>query len=171
MAATLTGQVSVRVNGIYQSAVGAASGQASLELGLITSLASGVGASQWDKIYSERDKSVAASGTYDIDLAGSLTDAFGVVITFARVKGLLVMASALNTNNVVVGAAAATQFLGPLDSATSTESVRPGGLYFWFAPDATAFPVGAGATDKLRFTNSSSGTAVVFTFVVFGCSA
>src|SRR5437899_185982 len=65
-------------------------------------LASGVGAGQADKIWHD-NRTLTASSTEDLDLAGVLVDAFGATLTFARIKGLIVYASPANTNNVVVG--------------------------------------------------------------------
>lgn len=172
MPATLTGNVRVDLQATYQNAVGLAAGIGSIAGNqLIQALTSGVGANQVDKIYSESQKSIAASGTYDIDLSGSLTDVFGAVISFARVKLIAVFASLSNTNNVLVGAAAATQFIGPLGSATDKINVRPGGCALLFAPDATAWPVVNAASDLLRFTNSAGTTAVLFDFIIMGASA
>lgn len=170
MAATLSATVNLQIDAILQNLVGVANVQANLSRGSRVSLASGVGANQADKCYSET-KTLGASATYDLDLAGVLTDAYGAVLTFARVKLIAVFADSGNTNNVLVGAAAATQFIGPLGSATDKANVRPGGCLCFFAPDATAWPVGAGATDFLRFTNGAAGTSVLFDIVIVGASA
>lgn len=170
MSATLVTAINTQIDAILSNLVGVANVSANLSRGLRVAMASGVGANQADKVYSET-KSIAASGTYDVDLAGVLTDVFGAICTFARVKCIAVFADPGNTNNVLVGAAAATQFIGPLGSATDKVNVRPGGSVCFFAPDATAWPVGAGATDFLRFTNSAAGTAVLFDFVIIGASA
>lgn len=167
MAATLTTTVRVAVTANYQNTVGLAAGSASVDRSLIATLASGVGAAQGDKIFTELAKSI--SGNYDVDLAGVLTDAYGALITFARVKLIAIFADPANVGNVVVGAAAATIFFGPWGANTHTCNVRPGGVLFFYAPDATAWPVGAGATDFLRIA-PSAGT-VVFDWIVMGASA
>jgi hypothetical protein len=133
-------------------------------------LDSGTGANQADKVFSDT-RTIAPSGTDDLDLAGTLLDAFGVVLTFVKVKVIAVAASSLNTNNVVIGNAAATQFLGPFGAATHTISVAPNGLALFARADATGWPVGAGASDLLRFTNSAAGTPVTYDVVLIGTSA
>lgn len=170
MAATLTSTVNMQLDAILANLVGVANVQANLSRGQRVSLASGVGANQADKVFSET-RSIAASGTFDYDLAGVLTDVFGAVCTFARIKAIAVFADAGNTNNVVLGNAAATQFLGPFGAAVHTAHVRPGGSVLFFAPDATGWPVGAGATDLFRITNGAAGTAVLFDIVFLGASA
>lgn len=133
-------------------------------------LDTGTGLNAADKAYVDTN-TLAASGTLDLDLAGSLTDALGAALTFARVKAIFLRAALGNTNNVVLGGAAATQFVGPFGAATHTISVRPGGFLAIMAPDATAWPVVAGASDFLRFANSAAGTTVTYDVLIIGASA
>jgi len=134
------------------------------------SLDSGTGANQADKVWSDT-RTITASGTDDIDLAGVLLDAFGAALTFAKVKLIAVAAYAANTNNCVVGNAAATQFVGPFGAATHTVAVAPGGFFMVGRPDAAGWAVGAGASDLLRVTNSAGGTSVTYDVVILGTSA
>src|SRR3972149_3859743 len=96
----------------------------------------------------------------DLALAGVLTNQFGGTVTFARVKAIIIRARAANTNNVLVGGAAATQFVNWVSAATHKVVVRPGGLLTLIAPDVTGYAVGAGASDFLRIGNSAAGTSV-----------
>ena len=132
-------------------------------------LADGTGSAQADKIWDDT-RAITASGTDDIDLAGALTDAFGAALTFVTVKGIFVSAAATNTNNVIIGAAAATQFVGPFGANTHTIAVKPG-QFFAITAGLTGWAVGAGATDLLRFTNSGAGTSVTYDVVILGTSA
>lgn len=167
MATTLTlGKVNLQLDLILQNTVGVAAVQANLSRGLLKALTSGVGADQVDKVYSET-KSLA--GNYDLDLSGVLLDAYGAICSFARVKLLAVFADAANTGNVVVGGAAATQWVGPFGAAAHTVAVRPGGALLFFAPDATGWPVVGGASDFLRFA-PSAGTQLC-DIVIAGASA
>jgi hypothetical protein len=144
--------------------------QAALAFSRSLSLVNGVGAGQGDKVWDDI-RTIAASGTDDLDLSGSLTDAFGATATFARVKGLFVSADAGNTNNVVVGGAAATQWVGPFGAATHTVAVRPGGWFGIACSDATGWPVVNAASDLLRIANSGAGTGVTYSIVILGASA
>jgi hypothetical protein len=166
MAATLAGKVTVQLDAILTNAVGLAAVQANLSRGLGQPMATGTGANQWDKVYSEVAKSL--SGNYDLDLAGVLLDVFGGVITFARVKAIVAFADPSNTGDVLVGAAAANAFFGPFGSATDKVRVRPGGALCLFAPDATAWAVTAATADILRFA-PSAGTQLV-DFAILGAS-
>jgi hypothetical protein len=128
----------------------------------------GVGASQADKIFADQ-RTIAASGTDDLDLAGVLVDALGVTITMARIRGLIVKAAAANTNNVVMGVGTnpITTILG---GTTPTLNIRPGGLLALFAPDVTGYVVTAATADILRFANSGAGTSVTYDVVIIGAS-
>jgi len=132
-------------------------------------LASGTGADQADLLFHDT-RTLAASATEDLDLAGSLTDALGTSLTFARIKGLIVAAAAGNTNNVNVTRPASNGV--PLFLAASDGiPVRPGGVFAWFAPDATAVAVTGGTGDLLTFTNSAGSTSVTYDVVIVGASA
>jgi hypothetical protein len=112
---------------------------------------------------------LSASATEDLDLSGSLTNAFGTV-TFARIKAVLVVASTDNTNNVNVTRPASNGvplFLAAGDGL----SVRPGGIFMWACSDATGVAVTAGTGDLLTLTNSAGSTSVTYSIIVIGASA
>lgn len=136
-----------------------------------TSLTTGTAAGQADKIWHDQ-RTIAASGTDDLDLAGVLVDALGATVTFARVKGIVVAAAAGNSNNVVVGNAT-TNAWSTLLGATGTVTVRPGGVVAAItgAADATGYAVTAGTGDILRVANSGAGTSVTYDVIVIGASA
>lgn len=167
MAVAVTSTIRVGFASTISDTKGLASVSGPIEETTILQMASGVGADQADRVFSERDRAISAN--YDVDLAGVLTDIFGSVITFARVKVLYVKAAAANTGNVIMGAAGATIWFGPFGANTHTLVIRPGQTVLLAAPDATAWPVGAGATDLLRFA-PSAGTQT-FSWAVLGASA
>lgn len=134
-------------------------------------LLSGTGAGKADKVFSDR-RTLAASGTEDLDLAGTLVDAFGAAITFARIKGLIVAAAAGNTNNVVVGASS-TNTWATLLGATHTLTLRPGAFVAvgTGAADAVGYAVTASTGDLLKIANSAGSTSVTYDIHIIGCSA
>lgn len=133
-------------------------------------LLTGIAANQADKIYT-LSNTIAASGSATLDLAGSVTDMFGVTFTIVKIKALIVRAAAANTNNVTVGPAASNGLVGLFAGTTPTISVMPGGVFAWVAPGTTAPTVTASTGDLLTFTNSSSGTGVTYDVTVVGTSA
>ncbi|WP_060887285.1 hypothetical protein [Streptomyces caniscabiei] len=151
------------------SALDLVTSRAPLTYESITDLASGVGANQADKIFADT-RTLAASATEDLDLAGVLSDPLGAALTFARIKAVLVKAAAGNTNSVQVTRPASNGvplFLAAGDGL----SVRPGGLFLWVAPDATGVAVTAGTGDLLTLTNSAGSTSVTYDVIIIGASA
>lgn len=134
-------------------------------------LRTGTAAGQADKLWFD-ERTLAASATEDLDLAGVLVDEFGATVTLARIKGLVVAAAAGNTNNVVVGAAAANPWAALL-GATGTVTVRPGACVAACVSegDATGYAVTAGTGDLLKVANSAGGTSVTYQIIVIGASA
>jgi len=130
-------------------------------------LTSGSGANQASKVFDDT-RTLAASTTEDLDLAGGLTDSFGATLTFTKIKGIFVAAAAANTNNVLVGGAASNAFINWVSDATDKVVVRPGGALALFAPDSTAYAVTAGTGDLLRIGNSGAGTSVSYDIVIVG---
>ena len=167
-AATVSSTINVQIQSTLANTVGLSTATAPISKALTLSLASGTGASQADRIYTESAKSVAASGTYALDLAGSLTDALGGAFTPAKVKCVGVFASSSNTNNVLVGGD--TNNVPIFADKTDKAVVKPGGVFLQCGP-GTGDTVTAGTGDILLFTNSSGGTAVVFDIIVIGTSS
>lgn len=131
-------------------------------------LAQGSGAGQADMIWSDQ-RTIAASGTDALDLAGSLSGPFGGLLTFARVKMLIVLAAAGNTNNVnvVMPASGVPLFLAAADGV----GVRPGGALILFDPSAAGAVVTAGTGDLINIVNSGAGTSVTYDIHIVGASS
>lgn len=115
-------------------------------------------------------RTLSASSTENLDLAGGLTDPLGATLTFVTVKAIYVNASSANTNNVVVGGAGSNTLLGIFSDATDKIIVKPGGVFMWVAP-ATGATVTASTGDILLVANSSSGSSVTYDIVIIGTSA
>jgi hypothetical protein len=167
---TLDTKFHVELSSDYTNPLDLKSGDALLKYVKQMNLATGTGANQADKIFDDQ-RTLTASSSEDLDLAGVLVDAYGATLTFARVKFLLVYAAAGNTNNVVVGGASSNAWPGPFGATTHTVAVRPGGLLVMMAPDATGWPVTPATGDLLHVANSAAGTSVTYDVVIIGSSA
>jgi hypothetical protein len=128
----------------------------------------GNGTGQIDKEWTDT-RTLAASATENLDLAGSLTNALGNTVVFAKVKAIRIRASSANTNNVVVGGAGSNTFTGPFADATDKISIPPGGIFSMIHP-TTGWTVTASTGDILLVANSSSGTGVDYDIEILGCS-
>ncbi|MBA2458995.1 MAG: hypothetical protein H0V43_08605 [Gemmatimonadales bacterium] len=135
------------------------------------SLATGTASGLADIVFWDT-RTLAASATENIDLAGVLVDAFGATLTFVKVKMLYVRAAAANNaaNNVVVGGAAANGFFGPFNAATDKVSLAAGDI-FLATKTATGWTVTAATGDILLIANSAGTNAVTYDIVVVGTSA
>jgi len=164
----LTSSIQVKVNATHTNVLDLGTATFPLSLLQSLSLADGTGANQADRIFSDT-RTLSASATEDLDLSGSLTNAYGTV-TFARIKAVLVIADAANTNNVNVTRPASNGvplFLAAGDGV----AVRPSGFFLWACSDATGVAVTAGTGDLLTFTNSAGSTSVSYSVVIVGASA
>ncbi|MFJ8992625.1 hypothetical protein ACIRQH_19790 [Streptomyces sp. NPDC102279] len=163
--------LALSASGELTQALDFGTGSAKQILSKSMALASGTGAGKADRMFSDR-RTLAASGTEDLDLAGVLLDAFGTAITFARIKGLVIAASKDNINNVVVGAAASAPWITLL-GATHTLTLRPGAFVAVGTglADATGYAVTATTADLLKIANSGGTTGVTYDIHIIGCSA
>lgn len=161
-------EVAGRVTGAY-SGSGFGAGTQRFDERYLLQLATGTGTGQADLVYAGQ-RTLAASGSENLDLAGGLTDAFGSTLTFVDVKAILVFASASNTNSVVVGGAASNAFTGPWGGTTPTTSIPPGGFAVFSHPGA-GWTVTASTGDILKVANSGGSTGVTYRIVVIGASA
>lgn len=167
MSTALSAVVKASISALYQNLLDHGSADYKPQVNYSLSFADGAGAGQAQKIFSDT-RTLAASATEDLDLAGSLTDAFGATLTFTEIKAILIKAAAGNANNVIVGGASSNQFATPFGAGTHTLTVRPGGLLLLAAGDATGYGVTAGTGDLLKIANSAGGTSVTYDIVLIG---
>lgn len=137
--------------------------------GTVLDWPTGTAAGKADRSY-QRAGNIAASGELLIDLAGSVADVFGDVITFARVRAILVRALPTNVNALEVGGAAANAFAAPFGAAAHKLQLPPGGYAALVAP-AAGWLVSAATGDILRLGNGGAGSAVAYEILVVGTSA
>lgn len=162
--------LNVSLQATQTSALDLVTASAPLSLGTLIQLTSGTGLNQADLIFSDT-RTIAASGTEDLDLAGALTGQLGGTLTFVKLKGLLIRAAAGNTNNVRV-TRPASNGVPWLLAASDGFDVTPGGLALFMAPaNAGMATVTAGTGDLITVANSSSGSSVTYDVVIIGTSA
>ena len=125
---------------------------------------------QMDLVYVDQ-RTLAASATEDLDLAGGVENSFGDTLTFVDVRMIFVKASSDNTNDVLVGGAASNAFVNWVSNSSDVVVVKPGGVLFLYTPTDPGYAVTASTGDLLRIGNSSSGTSVTYDIYVGGTSA
>lgn len=128
--------------------------------------ADGTGANQANMWWHDQ-RTLAASATENLDLAGSLTSVFGTTITMTSLKGLFVYAAAGNTNDVQV-TRPAVNGVPWLLAAGDGIALKPGAWVAWFDPGANGPLVTAGTGDLITVTNSAAGTSVTYDVFLLG---
>jgi hypothetical protein len=122
------------------------------DAGLSASLAfaNGTGDGQASKEFSDT-RTIAGSGTDNLDLSGSLTDSQGVAVVFTAIKAIVISAAAANVGNLTVGAGT-NPFLWAFGDASDVLVLKPGGVIALAVPN-TGWPVSAGTADILKIVN------------------
>jgi hypothetical protein len=133
----------------------------SIALNLSNGTASGNVSQLWHD-----QRTLTASSAEDLDFAGSLTNAFGVTLTFVKIKFVLVKASSANTNDVNVQRIATTGI--PLFLADGDGIALSPGDFFIYGSPLVGKTVTATTDDTLTFTNSAGGTSVTYDVIICG---
>lgn len=128
--------------------------------------ANGTGALQANMWWHDQ-RTLNASATENLDLAGSLTSVFGTTITFTSMKALFVYAASGNTNDVQV-TRPASNGVPWLMAAGDGIALKPGAWFMWVDPSANGPTVTGGTGDLITFTNSAGGTSVTFDVFILG---
>jgi hypothetical protein len=130
-------------------------------------IANGTGADQANNVFSD-ERTIAASGTDNLDLAGVLGNALGATLTFTAIKAIMIVADEGNTNDVVVGGAASNTFAGPFADATDKVSIGPGDVFLITRRSAAGLGVTGATGDILKIANSGAGTPVTYKIIIIG---
>ena len=138
-----------------------------INYGSTFNLTDGTGADQAKEVFTDT-RTLTASSSENLDLAGVLLDAFGNTITFSKIKALIVKADAANVNDVVLGNHATAAWFPMFGAAAHVLKVKPGGMIAIVAPDVNGLAVTATTADMLTVTNSAGGTSVIYTIIIIG---
>jgi hypothetical protein len=160
------GRVVSTWRGEYTKTSDVADGAQTLDRSLSVQYDNGVGANQANVFFADT-RTLAASATEDLDLTGSLSDVFAASLVNARIKAIRISAASGNTNNVIVGAASATQWVTLLNAA-GTVTLPPGAYFEAAVPTAAGWAVTAGTGDLLKVANSAGSTSVTYTIELIG---
>lgn len=167
MATSITAKVGCSVSAEFANSLDVGSASYPVQYGANFLLTDGTGANQAKTVWTDT-RTLTASATENLDLAGVLTDAFGNVITFAKIKAIIITADAANTNDVIIGNHATAACLLFFGAATHTAAIKPGGALMVVAPNVDGYAVTATTADMLKVLNSAGGTSVTYTIVLIG---
>ena len=169
MAAGFLGSIKLAVNGSYKGANDLGTPLISLAELAAVDLVEGTATGAADLLFAD-ERTLSASATENLDLAGALTSPLGQTLTFVTVKAIIVIANSANTNSVIVGGHGSAAFVGPFGAANDTVSVKPGGI-FAIAHGGAGWAVTATTADMLTITNSGGTTGVTYRVIILGTSA
>jgi hypothetical protein len=168
MTAGVNADVRISVTGGVTRTTNRGSVRASISEQNLVQFTAGTGTGKADICFDD-ERTIAASSSENLDLAGALSDVFGSTITAAKVKAIYIEALSTNTNNVVVGGAASNAFVGPFGDATDKLVVEPGCAVC--ITSKAGWAVTAGTGDILKVANSGAGTAVTYRVAILAASA
>lgn len=166
MAITFTGNLDVRFQGFLNNPPDIGSLGQSIDYRQSYTLANGTGAGQANMLWSDT-RTINASSSEDLDLAGGLTNVFGSTITFTAIKGIMIKAASGNSNNVLVGGDA-NGFIGWVSDATDIIVVKPDGIFLLYDPSAGGYSVTGGTGDILQIANSGAGSSITYDIILWG---
>lgn len=155
--ASLTSRAQIQISGNLTNVAGLQTATAPLSVTKTLDLANGVAVNQANVLFSNT-YAITTGATQSLDLAGGgLTDAFGVALAPARVKCVVITASSSNTTNLtILGSANAVPIL---NTAATTMTLTPGGIFLACNPSATGWAVTAGTGDIVQIVNAAGATA------------
>lgn len=134
------------------------------------SLTSGTGAGQADRVFTDT-RTLAPSATENLDLAGTLTDAYGATLTFVTIKAIIIRAAAANNAaNQVQVTRPATNGVPFVMAAGDGIALAPGFTFAWFG-SGTGVTVTPATGDLITVTNSAGTNSVSYDVVIIGTSA
>lgn len=132
------------------------------------SFTSGTAAGEADLCWSDR-RTVAASATDTIDLAGGGLKSLGASVNFAKVTAIIIRNRSTTAGDVLqVGPAAANGFVGPWVDASDLNSISPEG--FAVFQNDTGWTVTGGSVDTIRIVETGGANSVVYDIFVLGRS-
>lgn len=167
-AASLKSRVELKVTGTLTNTLDLNEASAPLAALRTQDFANGVGASQANVIWSDR-RTVNASTTEDLDFAGGgLTDAFGAAVAPAKIRAVIITSAAANVQNITLFGDANSVPL--LNTAATTVTLQPGGMYVFTAPATAGVAVTAGTGDIIQVANGA-GVAITYDIIVIGTSS
>ena len=166
MATSLSVTLTFKIAHDYTNALDLSTPKDDFDLTLSDTLSNGTGNDQVDVVW--HDQRTLATTSENLDLAGSLTSAFGSTVTFAKVKGICIKNMSTTTTQIVtVGGAAATQFINWVGDSSDTVKVGPDGILFLWSP-MDGYAVTAGTGDLLKIATSAN---ITYDIWIIGTSA
>jgi len=165
----MTLQASIRVEALsdYSKANDLSTSRDHVGLSVELSFTEGTGNNQADKVFHDT-RTLTTGATENLDLAGTLTDVYGVTCTFVKVKAM-VFQNLSATQTLTIGGVGTNGFVNWAGANTHTVIIPPLGFFALVAP-LGGYAVTAGTGDLLKVLNSA-GASVDYKVWIIGTSA
>jgi hypothetical protein len=135
------------------------------------SMTNGTGATGTADLMYSTQTTIAGGGTLNIDLAGSLTDFFGNVITFARIKVMKIELTTDTTATSILIGDHASPWATWLAGTNPRVRVYNGGCMLLAGTNATMYAVTAGSADGLKIVNEDGSNTATVKITLIGSTA
>ena len=166
MAETFNGSVTVAVNATLTGDLDIGTGTHTVNSNYKTIFTNGTAADQANMMWTDT-RTISGSSSDDLDLAASLTSAFGTTITFTSIKGIIISAAAANGGSISVGGDGAAALDTLFDAIDNEILIAPGGTFAIVNPNANGYVVTATTADILEITNLD-GSSVTYDIIIIG---
>jgi hypothetical protein len=167
---SLSGKLNYSLTGTTSATRDLGTATVSESLSYTQRITDGDAANKAEKVWGDT-RSLAASTSEELDLAGGLTDGLGNTVTLNRLICLGIKASTANGSTITLGGSASNAWETWTADAGSTIKLRPGGSIALIGPDATGYAIGAGATDLLQIGNDDTSATASYSIFVMGSEA
>lgn len=168
MATTLSLDLGLKLDINYVESADMNVKRAAFVKSFLDSLANGTGSDQADLLWWDTRTLTATSE--DLDLAGSLLDPLSqAAMTFAKIKGIFIEnTSTTSTEILIVGGAAANQFINWVGDASDAVKIGPKGVLLLWSPE-DGYAVTADTGDLLKIDAGSD--TITYNIILIGTSA
>jgi len=164
MSSTLSATIRLAITASQADSIDLETVTSALSYSKAKALTNGTGNNQANVMFSDT-RTLTASSEEDLDLVGVLADAFGKILTFTKLKAIIVKALDANTNNVLLSRPANGV---PFMTASGDEIiVPPDGIVVATFPKA-GITVTPSTGNLIHLKNSGGTTGVTFDIVIIG---
>jgi hypothetical protein len=160
--AALTSSVQFAVSSNHTTAIGLSTVKDDVGYSINKSFSNGSGTTQVADLVYHASRTLASSTAEDLDFYGTLTDAFGTTLNYARIKTIVIENTSTSESLTVGGDDNSIPFFDP---ATATVTIPPSGILCLVGP-LGGFAVTADTGDILQVTNSAGGSTIYKIHVV-----
>lgn len=165
----VTANINLSVSGQHTSVLDLGTAVLPFSLSAVQDYTNGTATGQVDRVFTDT-RTLTASATENLDLAGALVDAFGATLTFVTIKAVIIKAALANANDVLVSRGATNGVALFTAVSAGLAGLKPGGAFAWFAGGA-GLAVTPATGDLIVITNSAGGTSVNYDVIILGTSA